>query len=92
MNKLKEQLDNLDRIEMKIKYNDGLKKNKDGEIFKEIGKLNQVKKNDLDEKIKVIEKFIIKLDALREIKPIPSSLDNKLVEYIDYENFYNQDK
>ena len=77
---------------MKIKYNDELKKNQDGIIFEEIGKISQEKKNDLDEKVKVVQDFILGLDTLLKTKPLPSSLDSKLVDYINYEKFYNKNK
>ena len=93
MEKLEKRLANLDRIEMKIKQNlEYKKKIQETQMLGQIVKLNQVEKNNLDEKIHVIRKFINKLDYLIESKPLVSSLDKNLLDYTDYETFYNKTK
>lgn len=92
MEKLEKRLANLDRIEMKIKQNLEYKKIQDAQMLGQIVKLNQVEKNNLDEKIHVIRKFIKKLDYLIESVPLVSTLDKNLLDYTGYETFYNQNK
>lgn len=88
MDKLQEILNNIDNIIDNIKKNTFLQKTSETENLENIIKLDKQKKLDLEEKIESINKFSNLLDNIITNKPNPNSLDEKLVDYIGYNEYY----
>ena len=88
MDNINKQLDNIDNIINNIKQiNVNNSKN-----LKNILKIknNNYNKKILDDKINLINSFSNKLNDIIIKKPNPNLLDKELVEYIGYDNYYNE--
>ena len=92
MDNFKNKLDKIDNIIGQIKKNDLLKKIDQGDNLSYIIKMNNTDKITLENKLEKIEKFSNKLEEIIKNKPDPKTLDNEIVDFIKYNDFYLKHK
>lgn len=87
--KLEDKLNNLDNIIDYIEKNISLQKTHHTNNLRNIIELDKNKKDALENKLDIINKFSNLIENIIKNKPEPNTINKKLVDYIGYDDYYN---
>lgn len=87
---LNKKINNIDNIIEQIKKNSFLKKTNQEKNINTIIEMNNNEKINLINKLDIIDKFSNLLENIINNNPNPTLLDKKLVNYINYEQYFVQ--